>query len=260
VTFLDAARFAVEECNLGTPMDCLNNSRHLWWISLPSFQKYQPQLFQTLSPRERDHGSQFKSPLARDRYTITRAVLRILLSHYARQAPATISILATPSGKPFATGERMPAFSVSHSADVAVIALAPSPLGVDVESIHEIPEMLAIAKQFFSAREYRHLIALPTEHRKRAFFAAWTEKEAYLKATGEGLAGLPADTDLSPHHGLSDSVSKDRCGRWQPSRFERENYAVAIVASPYLGSLTLNKFVPELLGQMIGKDVFHDAS
>ena len=110
----------------------------------------------------------------------------------------------------------MPAFSVSHSADVADIASAQSPLGVDVESIHEIPEMLSIAKQFFSTHEFRHLIALPPQQRKREFFAAWTEKEAYLKAIGEGLAGLPRDADLSPHHGSSDSaISNDRRAQWQ---------------------------------------------
>lgn len=155
----------------------------------------------------------------------------------------------------------MPAFSVAHSAGVAVISFAQAPLGVDVESIHEIPEMLDIAKQFLCSREFGDLIASPPEQRQRAFFAARTEKEAYLKATGEGLAALPRDTDLPPHHGSYDLVlDDDRCRQWQLSRFEREGYAVAIVTSRFLWSLTLHKFVPELLGQVICYCMFQDAS
>lgn len=146
----------------------------------------------------------------------------------------------------------------SHSADVAIIAFARSAIGVDVESVHEIPEMLDIAKRFFSAREFRDLIALPPEKRQRGFFAAWTAREAYLKATGEGLAGLPKDTGGPPHHGSSDFIADNNWNRqWRLSRFERENYAVAIVTSPYVRSLTLHKFVPEMLGQVIGEDGFH---
>lgn len=234
-----------------TEIDPLHDSARAWWISLSSIRPYQAQLFQILSPPERERRAGFKSLLARDRYTITHAILRILLSHYSRQAPASISIIPTSTGKLFAFGQHMPEFSVSHSAGVALLAFARCPLGVDVENIHEIPEMLAIAKQFFSDREFRYLIALPPERRQQAFFAGWTGREAYLKATGEGLSGFSKDSKVPLDPSSFHSVFSDGTHRqWQLSRFERENYSVAFVTSSCLSSLTLQEFAPELLAQI----------
>ena len=43
--------------------------------------------------------------------------------------------------------------------------------------------------RFFSPREHAGFSALPADQRPVAFFRLWTRKEAWLKATGEGLAG-----------------------------------------------------------------------
>jgi 4'-phosphopantetheinyl transferase len=63
---------------------------------------------------------------------------------------------------------------------------------VDLEKIRPTIEAQAIAHRFFSEREFQALVALPEAEQLRAFFACWTRKEAYIKATGDGLA-LPLD-------------------------------------------------------------------
>ena len=46
----------------------------------------------------------------------------------------------------------------------------------------------AIARRFFAPGEQRRLFALGEAERYREFFRLWTCKEAFLKATGEGLS------------------------------------------------------------------------
>ena len=57
--------------------------------------------------------------------------------------------------------------------------------------------MLAIAGCFFSARERALLARLDGAKRARAFFRAWTRKEAWLKATGCGLPFGPEHVDVT---------------------------------------------------------------
>jgi 4'-phosphopantetheinyl transferase len=61
-------------------------------------------------------------------------------------------------------------------------------VGVDLERVRPLADAAAIAERFFAPRETAALLALPEAERERAFFACWTRKEAFIKATGEGLS------------------------------------------------------------------------
>src|SRR5881396_1588507 len=66
-------------------------------------------------------------------------------------------------------------------------------VGVDLESIHRLDYWSLLAERIFSSRELCELRALPGSKQREAFFNGWTRKEAYLKATSEGLTDdLPA--------------------------------------------------------------------
>lgn len=84
-----------------------------------------------------------------------------------------------PEGKPFLAGN--PAFiSLSHSGDYAACAIAPVPVGVDIQRI--VPVSARAVRRFCTAGELTWLERQPDP--QRAAIALWALKESYLKASG----------------------------------------------------------------------------
>jgi 4'-phosphopantetheinyl transferase len=121
-----------------------------------------------------------------------RGLLRFLLGRLTGAPPGALSLDVAEHGKPFlkgGPGGQSPAFNLSHSGDLALIAVAAGGrLGVDVERFAPERDIGPVAVRFFSARERASLASLAPSLRRRAFYACWTRKEAYLKALGRGLA------------------------------------------------------------------------
>ena len=89
-------------------------------------------------------------------------------------------------GKPYlARNARGLHFNLSHSAGVAVFALALMEIGVDTEQISAERAIDAVAQMYISATESHWLSALPAVARNKAYLQIWTRKEALLKAIGE---------------------------------------------------------------------------
>jgi len=83
---------------------------------------------------------------------------------------------------------------------MALIAVGrEQPLGVDIETIRRDVDTAALAERYFSTRERAALRALPHPLRLAAFYACWTRKEAFLKATGDGLSFPLADFSVTTH-------------------------------------------------------------
>jgi len=60
-------------------------------------------------------------------------------------------------------------------------------IGVDIEAVR--PEFGDLEESTFTSRELAQFSAFPHAVKSLVFFRAWVAKEAYLKATGEGLEG-----------------------------------------------------------------------
>nr|WP_245248089.1 4'-phosphopantetheinyl transferase superfamily protein [Methanobacterium petrolearium] len=91
-------------------------------------------------------------------------------------------------GKPFLKNYSDVFFNLSHSEEYVACAVSNSPVGVDIEHIHDID--LNIAKYYFYGSEYKHIIH--NKDKKKAFFELWVLKESYMKMTGLGFR-LPLD-------------------------------------------------------------------
>lgn len=161
---------------------------HLWRVWLPDLSTQEAELTQILSPDELARAARFRFPIHKQRFIIARGVLRQLLSLYMKKPAAEIKFSYGSKGKPFLLEniERLQ-FNVSHSHDIALYAFTVEhDIGVDIEKI-EKEYKDAVAKRFFSEREYADLNQLPVEQRQNAFYQLWAAKEALIKALGEGL-------------------------------------------------------------------------
>lgn len=91
------------------------------------------------------------------------------------------------NGRPVAS-EQPPGFqlSLSHSQKLVACATHHQDIGVDIEPGTRQSEWTRVAKRWFSPAEQSWLLR---ENDPFLFLQVWTLKEAWLKATGRGIAG-----------------------------------------------------------------------
>ena len=162
----------------------------VWRAFLDVLPSYLESLCPILSVTERERAARFHFERDRSRFIVARASLRILMGYYLRKPPSAIRFGYGPHGKPFLVGEETVdlRFNVSHSQGLALYAVTlGAEVGVDLEYSDGNMDFEAIAERFFSVREIAALRSLPEHEKRKAFFACWTRKEAYIKARGEGL-------------------------------------------------------------------------
>lgn len=170
------------------PIFINKHSVHLWRIVLSEQSAQEKNLMSLLSQDEIDRAKRFKFDIHRQRHIVTRATLRRILARYLALLPAEIIFFYNKHGKPFLqNNSQQLQFNVSHSDDMAVIAITPEyQIGVDIERIEQSFKE-GVAKRFFSPDEYHDLQQLSDEEKVIAFYRIWAKKEALIKALGEGL-------------------------------------------------------------------------
>ncbi len=165
-----------------------------------------------LSPDEIARASRFHFEKDRIHFTRCRSALRGVLAGCLAIPAAEIRFEYLASGKPQLAVEQNPSalqFNVSHSANMALIAVGSEHrLGVDIEKIRSDVDTATLAERFFSLRERAGLQALPDHLRVPGFFACWTRKEAFLKATGEGLSFPLEDFSVTTHPDLDPEIEE----------------------------------------------------
>lgn len=123
---------------------------------------------------------------------------KLLLLHFLRSEypdrwhPQFQTLDRSPSGKPFLPGG--PEFNISHSGEIVVLAVTSSArIGIDIERLRSVK-----IEEF-----YRYLPELSWLGERcdpeaiELFFDCWTQKEAVLKALGQGLSLAPAEVVLA---------------------------------------------------------------
>ena len=192
-------------------------------------------LARLLSCDEQMRAARFQFARDRSRYVGARGMLRVLLGSYLGLAPAAVALDSSPHGKPVLAAPSIAVhFNLTHTGDLAICAITRNRvLGVDVERLDRMIDHDALARRFFSEREYAELQVIPSAERNRAFLACWTCKEAVAKAIGLGLS-LPlnqievtADPDKPPR---VLNIAQGDAGEWSLYRIDAGSAYVATLA------------------------------
>lgn len=196
---------------------------HVWSVLTDRVPAADAPLDDCLSEHERQRASRLRSPTARARFCATRTALRNILSLYAARPAGDLEISTNSRGKPALTGQPAVHFSLSHARDVAIIAVARLPVGVDVEHARQPRNVDRLARRVLHEHTVATLLDLPLERRLSAFLDAWTQREAHVKAVGGGLFHtpdvLPFDVDAAADGSVRSVIDYDGSGVWSVSRF-----------------------------------------
>ncbi len=168
---------------------------HVWSADLDLDDAPLAVLAALLDPAESARAGRFHFERDRRRFTAARGILRTLLGWFLEVRPGSeLAFCYGGRGKPILAAPALPAddrvcFNVSHSDGRALFAIARGiEVGIDLEAGARLgDDWSLLARRIFSTREQAELAAIPPEQKRAVFLDGWTRKEAYLKATAQGI-------------------------------------------------------------------------
>jgi 4'-phosphopantetheinyl transferase len=156
-------------------------------------------LWQFLSQDERSRAERFKREYLKRNFVAARGNLREILAPRLGCEPKQVQFSYRDRGKPYIQNFQGICFNLSHSQDFAIYAVCSDrEVGIDLEYINPQCDVDSIAERYFLPSEQKIISNLCDRDKYLAFYRAWTLKEAYGKATGEGIANILDYMDVSP--------------------------------------------------------------
>jgi 4'-phosphopantetheinyl transferase len=142
-----------------------------------------------LSEEERLRARRFQFDADRNRFLLSHALCRLMLSSQGEYEPAFWQFDREIQGRPYVTNSISPLdFNLSHTRGMVGCALSTSGrVGFDLEHRLRAVNISRLAEKKFAAKETEDVLALSDKEQRDQFFRYWTLKEAYIKVTGRGL-------------------------------------------------------------------------
>lgn len=164
------------------------NQLDIWEISLSCADTVAELDLSVLAEDELERYNRFIFDKHKKRFALARIALRKIIAEYIKVPAQDIRFHYSTYGKPTLEKQHEIQFNLSHSQDLAILAITKThAIGVDVEYFSSRP-YLGIAKNLFSQAEINALRHLHPSFTPFAFFAIWAQKEAIMKAVGLGLS------------------------------------------------------------------------
>jgi 4'-phosphopantetheinyl transferase len=174
---------------------------HVWLIRVDLPGAELGGLAGVLDPDEQRRAARLSLETHRRRFIAAHGVARVIIGHWLSVPAARIGWQRGPHGKPELTGTTGAQVNLSHSGDLALLAITDRRrCGVDLQQLPDATQALRLARRFFPAEETGAVAAATTDaERVRRFGLLWTRKEACLKVTGGRLMpGLRLPTLAAP--------------------------------------------------------------
>ncbi len=142
------------------------------------------------APERRARAQRTRSDAARAQILTAGLLLRRALSA-AGVPEAEQAYAAGPFGKPYLPARPDVHFSLSHSGNRVLCAVADRPVGCDIQEMR--PCSLRLAERWYTDAEQQRVFSQAGEDaRLEMFYRIWTLKESFIKCLGLGLS-LPLE-------------------------------------------------------------------
>ena len=217
-----------------------------WYNTLETNPEQHQQDWQILDHNEKAQAEKFKTPLLQARYVTAHGQLRAILAQYLNQSPASLRLQKTALGKPYLVDYAELTFNLSHTGNVMAVAVARNcQLGVDIEQCKPRETLAALVKKCFRVEEADYWQQLSATEQQRQFYQFWTRKEAFVKATGFGIALGLKDCVLNPENPQTFLSVPANCGlaaQWHSRDIDLgENLCAAVVADKAIASIIVHE-------------------
>ena len=150
----------------------------VWLTDVRGLKPVEAQCLPLLTPERRKTAEGYQDQAARLRAIGAGLLLRKVLG-----VERDSDLGQNKYGKPFLAAGG-PQFSLSNAGHYAALAVAETPVGMDIELIKD--EYPAVLRRYFLPDELEWLDREPSEER---FYTLWTRLESVLKAEGMGFEG-----------------------------------------------------------------------
>jgi 4'-phosphopantetheinyl transferase len=179
-----------------------DGSIDVWWFDARTV-TVGPSGLADLDRGERSRAEAFMFPADRHRYLVAHMTLRRVLASYTDTPPGQLPLgrqqcpHCGAAGKPVLLpgpgADTVPSFSLAHSGDMVIVAVAGRPVGVDVE--RDAAGCVCSLAGALHPADGAWLAGLGEPERHGAIITCWVRAEAVLKCTGQGighgLGGFP---------------------------------------------------------------------
>jgi len=161
----------------------------IWHGKVTAEDTYYQAYWRVLDEAEQARAGKIKNALLHKRYVEVHGRLRNIVAKTLDQSPEKIRIKKAGHGKPYLADYPEVAFNLSHSADRLMIAVGWNcQLGVDIEFCKQRINLSGLVDKCFAVEEAAYWTKLPETQKNQEFYRFWTRKEAFVKATGHGIA------------------------------------------------------------------------
>jgi 4'-phosphopantetheinyl transferase len=203
----------------------------IWLIDFVQPEARVGQYMGVLNEPEKRRAERFAFEVDRSRYVAGRYAMRSILARRLRTRPVDVPLGLGEYDKPVLLEEHGFRFNLSHTDELAVLALvghdsahvselrSVPEVGVDIERAKPLLDPTAMYRHCLCERERQCLMNLDEADRQTQFFEIWVRKEAALKALGLGF-------EVEPHSFDSG---------WSPAAVHSSCALIGSASAPYQG-------------------------